>query len=83
MSNPKLDPEVRQALVTQLMEARREVGVCGRRNDLEGQRRARGRVDDAKRGLGERGPVWWSDGSPDENRRMVRNTAYAAWFENL
>ena len=83
MSNPNLDPEVRQALVQQLMEARRHGGVCGRRGDLEGQRQARGRVDDAKRGLGERGPVWWLDGSPDENRRMVRNTAYAAWFESL
>lgn len=83
MSNPGLDPEVRQALVTQLMTARREVGACGRRGDLEGQKLARRRVDDAKRGLGERGPVWWHDGAPDENRRMARNTGYAAWIEGL
>ena len=37
-------------------------------------------VDKAKVGLGERGPVWWSDGSPDLNQRTVRNTPYADWF---
>jgi hypothetical protein len=83
MTNPDLEPEVRQALVTKLMEARRRVGICGRRGDLDGQRQARARVDEAKRGLGERGPVWWQDGSPDENRRMGRNTSYAAWFGGL
>lgn len=82
-SNPGLDPDIRKALVAQLMAARREVAVCERRGDLEGQKQARVRVDEAKRGLGERGPVWWLDGSPDENRRMVRNTSYAVWFEGL
>jgi hypothetical protein len=37
-------------------------------------------VDAAKRALGERGPVWWTDGAPDYNRRMARNTPYASWF---
>ena len=41
------------------------------------------RVDAAKRALGERGPVWWSDGAPDLNRRMARNTVYADWFNSL
>jgi hypothetical protein len=41
---------------------------------------ARQRVDTAKRALGERGDVWWDDGSPDYNRRLVRNTPYAGWF---
>jgi hypothetical protein len=45
-------------------------------------RAARARVDAAKRALGERGPVWWVDGSPDLNRRLARNTPYAAWFAN-
>ena len=44
---------------------------------------ARAAVDIAKRALGERGPVWWDDGAPDENRRMARNTSYAAWFAAL
>ena len=41
---------------------------------------ARARVDAAKRALGERGPVWWEDGAPDYNRRMVANTPYAPWY---
>lgn len=44
---------------------------------------ARGRVDQAKIALGERGQVWWTDGAPDFNRHLVRNTAYAAWFNSL
>ena len=44
---------------------------------------ARRQVNRAKRGLGERGPVWWDDGAPDLNRRMVENTAYAAWFADI
>jgi len=40
-------------------------------------------VDAAKVGLGERGPVWWKDGAPDFNRRMARNTPYAAWYAEL
>jgi DNA primase len=26
-------------------------------------------------------PSWWTDGSIDLNRKMVRNTSYARWFE--
>jgi len=26
--------------------------------------------------------VWWTDGAPDYNRRLARNTPYAAWFEH-
>jgi hypothetical protein len=37
-------------------------------------------VNAAKYGLGERGPVWWSDGASDLNRHLVRDTGYAAWF---
>ena len=41
---------------------------------------AREAVNRAKVDLGERGPVWWSDGAPDFNRHMARTTPYAAWF---
>ncbi len=44
---------------------------------------ARPRIDAAKRALGERGPVWWTDGAPDENRRLARNTSYADWYASL
>ena len=46
-----------------------------------GRAEARRRVDAAKIALGERGPVWWTDESPDYNRRLAKNTPYAAWFE--
>ena len=46
-------------------------------------RKARADVDAAKRALGERGPVWWDDGAPDYNRKMVRSTPYADWFAML
>ncbi len=44
---------------------------------------ARSRVQAAKVALGERGPVWWDDGSPDLNRHMARNTGYAQWYADL
>lgn len=83
MSNPALAPETRQALVGQLMTARRQVGTAKKAGDATAERAARAAVDAAKRGLGERGPVWWNDGAADYNRRMVANTPYAAWHAAL
>lgn len=80
LSNPDLAPERRAALVKQLMAARREVGAARKVGDQERERAARAAVDQAKHGLGERGPVWWSDGAPDLNRHMVKNTPYAQWY---
>jgi hypothetical protein len=37
---------------------------------------ARRKVNNAKVAPGERGPVWWTDGPPNYNRRMVENTLY-------
>lgn len=82
-SNPELAPDERQALVNQLMTARREVAAALKARDGNAERSARAAVDVAKRALGERGPVWWTDGAPDLNRRMVANTPYAAWFAAL
>jgi hypothetical protein len=82
-SNPDLDPEIRQALVDRLMRARRQVGAAKKAGDAQAERHARDEVDAAKRELGERGPVWWTDGAPDYNRRMVANTPYADWFAAL
>lgn len=83
MSNPDLAPDVRQQLVNQLMDARRRVGAAVKAKDSEAERLARADVDLAKRALGERGPVWWSDGAPDFNRRMAANTPYADWYAAL
>ncbi|NDV86348.1 hypothetical protein GTW51_06505 [Aurantimonas aggregata] len=80
-SDPSLDPARRQALVDELMAARRAVRDA--KDDAAGKAEARARVDAAKRHLGERGPVWWDDGAPDLNRRMVEKTAYADWYESL
>jgi len=82
-SNPDLAPEVRQEFVDQLMSARRQVGLALKAGDKQAERQARAAVDAAKHALGERGPVWWLDGAPDQNRRMVANTVYAAWYEAL
>lgn len=82
-TNPDLAPERRDALTRDLMAARRAKGVARRAGDASAREAARRRVDDAKVALGERGPVWWTDGAPDLNRRMARNTMYAAWFASL
>ena len=82
-SNPALAPGERQQLVDQLMTARRQVGAAKKAGDAAAERQARAAVDTAKRALGERGPVWWTDGEPDFNRRMVANTPYAAWYAAL
>lgn len=79
-SDPSLPAERREGLVAELMSARRAVGLARRTDDDEGERCARDIVDRVKHALGERGPVWWTDGAPDLNRHKVENTPYAAWF---
>ena len=75
-ANPGLAPDERQRWVVALMDARRRV----RSADADEKAQARRDVDQAKRALGERGPVWWEDGAPDLNRHMARNTPYRDWF---
>lgn len=83
-ADPSLPEEDRQSLVNDLMTARRAVAQAKKADD-EGEelRKARHAVNAAKTALGERGPVWWTDGAPDLNRHMARNTPYAAWFAGL
>nr|WP_321163541.1 hypothetical protein [Sphingomonas sp. Leaf339] len=83
MADPSLSDVERQRLVDELMRARRAVGIAKRAETLLAERSARAAVDEAKRALGERGPVWWQDGAPDLNRHMARNTPYADWFADL
>jgi len=83
MSDPNLGEEERTLLVGKLMDARRAVGAARKAGDADDEKAARADVDAAKRALGERGPVWWSDGAPDLNRHMARNTPYAEWFAGL
>jgi hypothetical protein len=83
LSNPNLHEEERQQLVNSLMDARRKVGAAVKAGDADAERTARAAVDAAKRGLGERGPVWWDDGAPDFNRRLAVNTPYADWYTSV
>ena len=82
-ANPHLPAEERSRLVRSLMQARRAKGVAMRAGDPVAREAARAAVDAAKHALGERGQVWWTDGAPDWNRHLVRNTPYAAWFAGL
>ncbi|WP_235560388.1 hypothetical protein [Brevundimonas sp. Leaf363] len=61
------------------MSARSAVGRARRAADRAALAEAGQAVDEAKVALGERGPVWWSDGAPDYNRHLAKNTPYAAW----
>lgn len=81
-TNPNLPPEVRARLVHELMRARREVKEAKNSQDARRLAAARASVDAAKRALGERGPVWWDDGS-ELDRHLVSNTPYAEWYRNL
>ena len=79
-TDPRLDDTTRRAAVKALMQARRTIRDAGTEEDM---RAARDRVDAAKRDLGERGPVWWDDGAPDEGGKHPKNTSYAAWWAGL
>jgi hypothetical protein len=82
-ANPNLPVEKSESLVRELMSAQRAVKaaqVSGGASDLA---RARKAVDQAKIALGERGPVWWTDGAPDLNRHKVKDTPYADWYLGL
>jgi hypothetical protein len=63
-----------------LMDARRAVGAALKAGDPLAEQAARAQVHAAKVMLGERGPVWWSDGAPDENRKRLAASSYAAWW---
>ncbi|GJD97540.1 hypothetical protein [Methylobacterium iners] len=82
-TNPALPEDSRRTWVKALMAARRAVGVAKRAGDDNALTDARAAVERAKVALGERGPVWWEDGAPDENRRMAARSSYAAWFAAL
>lgn len=77
LSNPALDQQQHERLVDELMSAKHAVRDS---KDSRARITARLKVDAAKRALGERGQVWWTDGQPDYHRRLAIQTPYAAWF---
>ncbi|EMI16608.1 hypothetical protein RMSM_06477 [Rhodopirellula maiorica SM1] len=80
-TNPNLDEETRQRLVSELMTARREVAAARRSSDDNALAAARNKVHAAKVALGERGPTWWDD-DRDYNRYLIKNTPYADWWSS-
>ncbi len=82
-ANPSLSPDERARLTSELMAARRAVAAARRANDDRRLHEARAAVHSAKSALGERGPVWWTDGERDYTRFLVKNTPYAAWYAGL
>lgn len=79
-SDPGLSGEARQALVGELMGARRAVKAALGAGDPAALASARSRVQSAKEALGERGAPWWSDGAEDLNRRPVADSPYREWW---
>jgi hypothetical protein len=79
--NPELPAERRETLVRELMSARRAVKAA-QSAGAEQLALARKAVDNAKIALGERGPVWWTDGAPDLNRHKVKDSPYAEWYQS-
>ena len=79
-TNPRLSEEEKKHWTAVLMTARRAKGIAMRSDDARGREQAEQQIEAAKVALGERGPVWWSDGAPDENRRLAKNSSYAVWF---
>ncbi len=82
-TNPLLPAAEKQHWISALMAARRLKGVALRTGNAHAREQARQQVETAKVALGERGAVWWTDGAPDLNRHLVKNTPYAAWFSAL
>jgi hypothetical protein len=83
MANSGLHADEKAKVVRRLMAARRAVGTAKASFDREAEVTAHHVVDEAKRALGECGSVWWDDGAPDLNRRMVKNSPHAGWYAGL
>ena len=76
-TDPAIDDTLRQHLVDELMDARRAVKAAKAQDDASLLEDARARVYDAKVGLGERGPTWWTSMSPADIELRVEATSRA------
>jgi hypothetical protein len=83
MTDPNLGEKKRADLTQRLGKARSAVRIAKQDADLKAEAAAHKEVDKVKRALGERGPVWWDDASPDFNRHMAKNTLYAEWYSRI
>ena len=67
-TDPDVPEDVAAVLRSELMSARRAVGVALRSGDEDAEQAARARVHRTKTALGERGTPWW-DQTPEERRQ--------------
>lgn len=74
--DPQLPGDVRERLLSHLGRARAEVMRQKKEGDDVALAEARGRVQKAKEGLGERGEAWWEQSQ--ETRRRRWDAALAA-----
>jgi hypothetical protein len=82
MSIPALPEGERAKLVRMLSLARSSLRKTPHTTDAE-LAAARRQVNEAKVGLGERGAMWWTDGSSDYNWHLAVNTPYRGWYEAI
>ena len=80
-SNPSLPAEARVRHTRDLLNGRRALKAAKLASDEAAIAAARTVIRDAEVGLGERGAVWWKDGTPDLTRKLAKNSPYAQWFE--
>jgi len=71
------------SLVNERMNARRGSAAARAQAGPKAEAASHSTVDRAKVALGERDPVWWNDGAPDDNRHMMRNTPFTDWFASF
>ena len=85
-TDPSLPEDERRAAVKALMRARNAVRLAKRDGAGEedgAMRAARAAVNEAKVALGERGPVWWTDGAEPQDRLSPANSTYSEWWASL
>lgn len=79
-TDPRLNDSERRAAIKAMMQARRDIGQATTASETQD---ARARIDAAKTRLGEKGPVWWDDGAPDESGLLPESSSYAGWWAGL
>ena len=79
-TNPALQDSTRRKLIKQLMQARRALQTSTNNEETDVARKS---VHEAKLALGERGPVWWDDGAPDETEKHPEKSSYGEWWAGL
>jgi hypothetical protein len=68
-TDPSVPEDVAAVLRSELMSARRAVGVALRSGDADAERAARARVHRTKTALGERGTPWWEQSEQERRQR--------------